>query len=116
MNCIYFVCADCQSSIDAGYRWAYWRLEHPGVVRRGKTVSVSSVLGTAKYWNPPPEEQSMWLVRDVLPSVRRFLEEHHDHAVLFLEEDDLFEKGYTEVSNKRDDLADPEYEKGGSSR
>lgn len=108
MNCIYFVCVDCNSYMDAGYRWAYWTLEHPGVVRRGEAVPVPSVLNAEEFWNPPPEERSAWLTREVLPSVRCFLEEHRDHALLFLEEDDIFEKGYTEVPHQQMDSPDPE--------
>jgi hypothetical protein len=58
MNCRYFACADCKQYIDAGYRWAYWLLEHPGIVRLGEPVSASAVLATADYWTPPPDEQS----------------------------------------------------------
>lgn len=102
MNCRYFACADCKRYVDAGYRWAYWQLEHPGVVRLGEQVSESALLAALAYWQPPPDEQSEWLMQQILPRVRRFLAEHTAHRLLFLEDEhfcgeDTIYDGYTEI-------------------
>src|SRR5262245_5565334 len=87
MNCLYFACTDCKQYIDAGYRWAYWRLQNPGIVRLGEPISVSAVLAATDYWTPSADKQSDWLVQRILPAVRRFFTEHGGHFLLFLEED-----------------------------
>jgi hypothetical protein len=79
----YFACTDCKVYVDAGYRWASWALEEPGVVERGKPVSVESVLSARGYWTPGKTEGAQWLYREVLPPVRRFLEEHRCHRLVF---------------------------------
>ena len=106
MNCLYFACADCKRYIDAGYRWAYWQLQHPGVVCLGEAVSASAVLAAADYWTPPPDEQSDWLMQEILPAVRRFFTEHSEHRLLFLEDEHFFLEdtrydGYTEIPTDR---------------
>lgn len=80
---LYFACADCKVYVDAGYRWAMWRLEEPGLVVRGKPVIVDSVLSATAYWTPVHAESSDWLYTEVLPSVRRFLQEHRQHKVVY---------------------------------
>jgi hypothetical protein len=104
MNYRYFACADCKQYIDAGYRWAYWLLEHPNIVTLGEPVSFSAVLAAADYWKPPPDEQSDWLMQQILPGVRRFLADHSGHKVLYLEEEHFYGEGentiydgYTEI-------------------
>jgi hypothetical protein len=83
MNNLYFACIDCKVYVDAGYGWAYWSLEEPGVVRRGRPVSVESVLSAKEYWTPSRTESADWLYEKVLPSVRYFLERHTDHTVIY---------------------------------
>jgi len=83
MTNLYFACTDCKVYIDAGYRWAAWRLEEPGIVRRGKNVVVDLVLSASEYWSPGRTEGAQWLHSEVLPSVRRFLEEHRFHHIVF---------------------------------
>jgi hypothetical protein len=83
MTSLYFACTDCKVYIDAGYRWAAWWLEEPGVVRRGKQVAVDLVLSAREYWSPERTEGAQWLYGEVLPSVRRFLEEHRCHRIVF---------------------------------
>jgi len=83
MTNLYFACTDCKVYVDAGYRWASWWLEEPGVVKRGKPVSVESVLSAREYWAPGATDGALWLSTEVLPSVRRFLEEHKDHPLVF---------------------------------
>ena len=80
---LYFACTDCRVYVDAGYRWASWWLEEPHIVRRGKPVPVASVLSASRYWTPPGTASAEWLSGEVLPSVRRFLEEHRSHRVVF---------------------------------
>lgn len=80
---LYFACTNCKVYVDAGYRWASWWLEEPGVVKRGKPVSVDSVLGASEYWNPARTDGADWLYTEVLPSVRRFLREHGAHQIVF---------------------------------
>jgi hypothetical protein len=92
MNCRYFACPNCRLYIDAGYRWAYELIEHTGVVRLGEGVDVDSLLGTVEYWNPPEGERSEWLCRQILPSVRNFLNEHQAHGIVYIEEDHIHEE------------------------
>ncbi|HLG15088.1 MAG TPA: hypothetical protein VJH03_11380 [Blastocatellia bacterium] len=93
MNNLYFACTDCKIFVDAGYRWALWFLQDPGVVEPGKPVSVESVLSAEEYWNPPRTEASSWLYKEVLPSVRRFLIEHRRHRVVFGNTSDFLSAG-----------------------
>ena len=83
MNNVYFACEGCRMMVDAGYRWAYWELEHHGVVQRRKAVSVEAVLATAAYWAPDAEPPSKWLTDEVLPAVRLFLDVHSSHQVTY---------------------------------
>lgn len=69
--------------VDAGYRWAYWELERPGVVQRNTPVSVDAVRAAAGYWQPVREPSWLWLTDDVLPSVRSFLSTHALHSVTY---------------------------------
>ncbi|MFY9553684.1 MAG: hypothetical protein WAV20_04645 [Blastocatellia bacterium] len=80
---LYFACSDCKVYVDAGYRWASWWLEEPGIVKRGRPVSADSVLSAGGYWTPGKTESADWLYSEVLPSVRRFLEEHRCHRIVF---------------------------------
>jgi hypothetical protein len=80
---LYFACTDCKVYVDAGYRWAHWSLEEPGIVKRGQPVRVASVLSAREYWTPPGTSSAEWLSGEVLPSVLRFLEEHRFHRVVF---------------------------------
>ena len=106
MNSRFFACADCKSYIDAGYRWAYWLLEHPGVVRLGEQFSPAVVFAASDYWQPPPEERAPWLVDHTLPAVRDFLTQHKEHTLLYLEENHLYQDdgkyaGYTQIEIDR---------------
>ena len=89
MNDRYFVCLDCKIYIDAGYRWAYATLEEPGIVEQGKSVRAFDVQKARDYWNPPQEEHEHWLYDEVLPSVRRFLDAHQEHHLLYGEREDF---------------------------
>jgi len=83
MNNLYFACIDCKVYVDAGYRWALWSLEEPGIVKRGIPISVDSVFAASEYWTPWNTGSAEWLQSEVLPSVRRFLEEHRKHRLVF---------------------------------
>lgn len=83
MNEVYFACTECREIVDAGYRWAYWSLEVPGVVERSQPVSVDAVFGASEYWNSTEEPTPRWLMEDVLPRVRSFLERHRAHAIVY---------------------------------
>ena len=83
MNNLYFACAKCKIYVDAGYVWAHWSLEDEGVVKRGEPVSVEAVFAAEQYWRPSETESADWLYKEVLPSARRFLEEHKSHPVVF---------------------------------
>jgi len=89
VNDLYFACTDCKTYADCGYRWAYWTLEHPGIVLRAERIDAQRVLDAKEYWHPPQEPQSAWLYDEVLPSVRAFLAEHAKHNLLFWEINDL---------------------------
>lgn len=89
MNNLYFACCDCKIYIFAGYRWAYWELEHTGVVSRKTKISAESVLAANSFWNPPKEETYRWLYEDVFPSLKKFLQDHRRHRVVFGELEDF---------------------------
>ncbi len=102
MDYRYFSCDDCRQFIESGYRWAYSRLEHPGIVSVGGVVNASEILAVADYWNPPPEDQADWLVRKTLPAVHAFLLEHAQHLLRYLDDRHLEELGYEEIMSERD--------------
>jgi hypothetical protein len=89
MNHLFFACTDCKTFVDAGYRWAYWELEHTGIVSRSAPVDVNAVLASDKYWNPPNDKESRWLYESVFPSVRKFLMDHNHHRIVFGEEEEF---------------------------
>ena len=78
---MYLACAGCRVLVDAGYRWATWTLERPGIVERKAPVDGRRVLAASEYWSP--KEDLEWLEKDVLPRVRTFLETHADHQLRF---------------------------------
>src|ERR1041384_3460545 len=80
---VYFACLDCKVYVDAGYRWAVWHLEESGIVGRGAPVSIERLRSARDYWTPPKSESSYWLEAEVLPSARRFLDEHRCHRLVF---------------------------------
>ena len=80
---VYFACTECKAFVDAGYRWAVWRLEEAGVVMRGRPAQVDPLLSAREYWNPPKSDSSYWLEAEVLPSARRFIDEHKGHRIVF---------------------------------
>lgn len=86
MNDRYFACQDCQTYIEAGYRWAYWTLEAPEVVGRGLAVDVDTVLAAGEYWRGG--EGAGWLNK-LLPEVARFLAKHKRHDITYGEWEDF---------------------------
>ena len=90
MNFRYFACQDCKTYTSAGYRWAYWKLEHPGIVQPGAVVDVPDVLNASDYWNPPQDDGSSWLYEGVFPLVRAFFSEHHRHKLAYVESCSFF--------------------------
>ena len=90
MNFRYFACEACKAYTDAGYRWAYWNLEHPGIVRAGAAVDVPNVLNASDYWNPPRDDESSWLYGNVFPVVRAFFSEHQGHRITYVESGSFF--------------------------
>jgi hypothetical protein len=98
MNCVYFACSCCHKYIDAGYRWAYWKLEEPAIVQQPEVVILHRVLSAKEYWEIDNTPQSAWLREGVLPKVRIFLLEHQDHSIAYVDEmwiDSREEKGET---------------------
>jgi hypothetical protein len=93
MNNSYFACTDCKVYVDAGYKWSVWWLEERGVVGRGKSVSADSVLAAKDYWTPFEAESANWLRSEVLPSVRRFLDEHKTHRIVYGNTSDFLGSG-----------------------
>ena len=90
MNCRYFACPNCRLYIDAGYRWAYWQIEHTEHVRLGEGVDIASLLSCNGYFHPPQGEKSSWLCDEVLPAVREFLVQHQDHGIVYIEEGHIY--------------------------
>ena len=89
MNDIFFGCLTCRILVDAGYRWAWSMLEARSIVTRGNLIEAERVLTARDYWSPPDEPNSTWLVEDVLPRVRTFLQTHESHTLRFGEFEDL---------------------------
>ncbi|MBD2020536.1 hypothetical protein H6F43_10085 [Leptolyngbya sp. FACHB-36] len=89
MNDLYFACKNCKVFVDAGYRWAYWTLEQPGIVKRKEVIVAEVVLSAEEYWNPDLGEGSNWLYKGVLLSVREFLAIHREHEIIFGEYEDF---------------------------
>jgi hypothetical protein len=89
MNDVYFACLSCRVMTDAGYRWAYWTLEHPGVVKRGEAISAGAVFAAREYWSGVEVEESAWLRGEVLPTVRTFLEAHGAHHLTYGDHEQL---------------------------
>lgn len=87
MNARLFGCAKCRTYVDAGYRWAYWLLEDPGVVMIGKPVDAERLLALDEYWNPPPGERNPRLADEILRRARRYLDAHREHGVVYLQDD-----------------------------
>lgn len=90
MNFRYFACPVCKKYTSAGYRWAYWHLEHPGLVAPNVRVDIPLVLQANEYWHPPEEPESTWLYEGVFPYVKKFLSEHGAHGVIFVESGGFF--------------------------
>lgn len=90
MNGLDFACPNCRRYIDAGYRWAYWQLEEPGIVERCEGVDVTAILAHGAYWDPPEDERNEWLCGRVLPSVRQFLADHRGHGIVYLDAEDIW--------------------------
>jgi hypothetical protein len=102
MNTPYFACLSCRIYIESGYRWAYWQLEHPGVVQHNEGVNVEAVLACTEYWSPPEQERSDWLCERVLPAVRRFLNDHREHGIVYTDQDVIYNEeslyyGWSEI-------------------
>lgn len=85
MNDRYFACPKCCRFTDAGYRWAYWTLEHPGHVSLDAGVDVESLLRCIAYWHPTADDRNDWLEKTILPTVRSFLETHKAHGIVYVE-------------------------------
>jgi len=86
VNDVYFACRTCKIYQDAGYRWCYWTLEHPAIVERGTSVAVTAVLNASEYWRGAQDE--LWL-RELLPEVRTFLEQHYTHDLTYGDGEDI---------------------------
>lgn len=81
MNNVYFACLKCKIYIDAGYRWAYWSLEHTAVVEQGKPINVDAILQASQYWNVPAD--GGWPTLIHLQDVRKFLSDHARHELTY---------------------------------
>lgn len=89
MNDVYFACGKCRVMVDAGYRWAYWELEHAGLVRSGAPVSAKDIFSSTSYWSPPDGPESTWLLEKILPAVRSFLNDHGDHPLTYGDNEEI---------------------------
>jgi hypothetical protein len=87
MNFLFFACCDCKIYINAGYRWSYWELEEAGIVKPGVQVNIENVLAAEKYWNPPKEESTRWLYKEIFPPLKLFVEKHKKHTIIFGEQE-----------------------------
>jgi hypothetical protein len=89
MNNVYIACRVCNVYLDAGYRWAYWMLDHAGVVRPGHLTTSQALLAADAYWNPPREQETQWLYEQIFPPLRQFLTEHMTHPLTYGEIEDF---------------------------
>jgi hypothetical protein len=100
MDGCFLLCLGCRTSLDIGYRWAYWQLEAPGIVVQGQPIDRGALLGATGYWNPSraPEDDTGWLYDGVFPALRQFLHDHEDHPVIYGTENhiDWGDEGSTE--------------------
>jgi hypothetical protein len=87
MNDRYFVCRTCKTYTDAGYRWARYQLEDPGIVQADQPVDVVAVLRTSSYWNPPEGHERDWNCDEILPRVHQFLAQHGGHDLVYVTRD-----------------------------
>jgi hypothetical protein len=93
MNNRYFGCWTCKTYTDAGYRWACYQLEDTGIIRMDQPIDVRAVLEASDYWNPPAGHETDWHCDEVLPRVRRFLGEHGDHHIIYINREWAFDPG-----------------------
>ena len=84
MNDRYFGCRTCKTYTDAGYRWARYQLEDPGIVQADRSVVVKAVLDAVGYWNPPEGHERDWNCDEILPRVRQFLADHGGHDLIYI--------------------------------
>jgi hypothetical protein len=82
MNSVYVACQECKVYLDAGYRWAYWTLDHAGVVQPGHPTTSQTILAADAYWNPP-SEGGQWLYDTIFPALRLFLAAHTTHTLTY---------------------------------
>jgi hypothetical protein len=87
MNNRYFACQTCKTYTDAGYRWARYQLEDPRIVLADQPVDVRAVLDADGYWNPPEGHERDWNCDEILPRVRRFLDQHGEHDLIYINRD-----------------------------
>ena len=90
MNCRYFVCCDHLVYIDAGYRWAYWYLEYPKIIAKDSPFDVTAVLTCKEYWDYLPDD--IGYLSRLMPLVRRFLDDHSGHNLVYAEEEWLLDQ------------------------
>ena len=90
MNDRYFGCRTCKTYTDAGYRWARYQLEDPGIVQDEQPVDIAAVLRTDSYWNPPEGHERDWNCDQILPRVRQFLTKHGGHDLVYIISDWAF--------------------------
>lgn len=91
MNNRYFACPKCCRFTDAGYRWSYWKLEHPGHVSLDAGVDVESLLHCDSYWHPTADKRNGWPEK-TLANIRKFLEIHKPHGIVYIESERLYEE------------------------
>jgi hypothetical protein len=85
MNNVYFACQTCKSYLDAGYRWCYWTLEHPGHVSQGHLIDVARILAVPEYWHGTATE--VGLPAPTKQAIRAFLVRHQAHELLYGEDE-----------------------------
>lgn len=84
MNSTDFGCRTCKNHHDAGDKWCRRHLEQPGIIERGKQVDIEAVLNAETFWKVPDlDVQGLDWLRNHLLSIRRFLENHRAHDVLY---------------------------------
>jgi hypothetical protein len=110
MNDRSFGCRTCKTYTDAGYRWASYQLERPGIVRGDRPLDVAAILAAEGYWNPPAGHETDWNCDTILPRVRQFLTRHRDHDLVYISLNAFFDPdgpGADWVEWRGDDAAAP---------
>ena len=92
MNGVFFLCTDENVYVDAGYRWAYWKLEHTGIIEKNKIIDIKEVLASKEYWSDLEQEgKKNELFQKTLPLVKAFFLKYLRNTIIYVDEEFIYE-------------------------